>query len=278
MPYRAEISRTNPSCFIILVDQSASMREPIDNDGKTKAQAVADAVNGMLQNIISKCTKSDGIRDYYHTGVIGYGGDGVGPVFSGILREKQLVPVSLVGNYPLRVEQREKMTTDRKGDPVIKKSNFPIWFEPRSAGNTPMCEAIGLATQYLKKWLPPHANCFPPIVINISDGESSDGSPDSAAHELMALSSNDGPVLLFNLFISGVTKKQVEYPHSDTQLGDEYARALFNISSPLTTYMRRVLNDEGFPVEEGARGFVYNAGFSALIRFLDIGTRPSLLR
>ncbi|MCY0933311.1 hypothetical protein [Streptomyces sp. H34-S4] len=29
MPYTAEISRTNPGCFIFLVDQSASMSDPI---------------------------------------------------------------------------------------------------------------------------------------------------------------------------------------------------------------------------------------------------------
>ncbi len=278
MPYRAEISRSNPSSFLILIDQSASMREPIDNNGTTKAQGVADAVNGLLQNLISKCTKSDGIRDYYHAGVIGYGGDGVGPVFSGILRERQMVPVSLVGNYPLRVEQREKLVTTRSGQKETKTTNFPIWFEPKAAGNTPMCEALSLATQYLKKWLTTHPHCFPPIAINISDGESSDGSPDSAAHQLMALSSSDGPVLLFNLYISGGSKKAIEYPHRDTQLGDDYAKVLFNISSPLTSYMRRVLNDEGYSVEESARGFVFNADFNALIRFLDIGTRPSLLR
>ena len=30
MAYSAEISRTNPSCFLFLIDQSGSMQEPLD--------------------------------------------------------------------------------------------------------------------------------------------------------------------------------------------------------------------------------------------------------
>src|SRR5579871_6226913 len=82
MPYTAEISRTNPSCFLFLIDQSGSMEDPIpaspDADGpapaagRTKAEGVADAINRLLQNLVIKCAKSEGVRDYYHVGVLGY--------------------------------------------------------------------------------------------------------------------------------------------------------------------------------------------------------------
>ena len=35
---------------------------------------------------------------------------------------------------------------------------------------------------------------------------------------------------------------------------------------------------EGYPVTDGSRGFVFNADIVSVIRFLDIGTRPSNLR
>src|SRR5579871_6938009 len=99
MPYTAEISRTNPSCFLFLIDQSGSMEDPIpaspDADGpapaagRTKAEGVADAINRLLQNLVIKCAKSEGVRDYYHIGVIGYGNK-TGPAFSGPLADRDL--------------------------------------------------------------------------------------------------------------------------------------------------------------------------------------------
>lgn len=280
MPYQAEISRTNPSCFVFLVDQSSSMKEAFAGNGNnsTKAQGVADAVNSLLQNLVSKCTKSDGIRDYYHVGVIGYGGGGVIPAFGGHLARKDLVPISMVGNNPIRVEQRTKQVSDGRGGFVERKYNAPIWFEPTCGGGTPMCAALTKAAQVLKPFMAQYPYCFPPIVINISDGESSDGNPDSAAKELVSMKSSDGNVMLFNLHVSSYGTKAVEYPDRDDILEDEYAKDLFRISSPLTSYMRKVLSDEGHSISDKSRGFAFNADFVTLIKFLDIGTRPSNLR
>lgn len=277
MSYKAEISRSNPTSFIILIDQSASMREPLDSSGTTKADAVASAVNSLIASILTKCTKSDGIRDYFHVGVIGYGGYGVGPTFSGFLNKNELIPISTVGNYPLRVEKREKIVIGRDGKETKRNVNFPIWIEAKAAGVTPMCEALDLASSYLRKWLNHHPDCLPPIVFNISDGESSDGNPYRAAEELMGLKSKDGNTLLFNLFVSGISTQSIEYPSSEKELDDEYAKLLFAISSPLTNYMSNILSADGYKIKPNAKGFVFNADFDAIIRFLDIGTRPSKL-
>ena len=84
MPYTAEISRDNPSCFLFLIDQSTSMEEDVAaGDGtQQKATGVADTMNRWLQELSIKCAKSEGVRDYYHVGVIGYGKK-IGPCFNG---------------------------------------------------------------------------------------------------------------------------------------------------------------------------------------------------
>lgn len=75
MTYTAELSRTNPTALIFLIDQSSSMAEPFGaQPEKPKAEGVADSINRLLQNLVLKCAKGDGIRDYFHVGVIGYGG------------------------------------------------------------------------------------------------------------------------------------------------------------------------------------------------------------
>ena len=46
MPYVSELSRTNPGCFLFLIDQSSSMAEPFGaQPEKPKAEGVADAIN-----------------------------------------------------------------------------------------------------------------------------------------------------------------------------------------------------------------------------------------
>src|SRR5207247_2273711 len=53
MPYTAQISRTNPACILLLIDQSRSMAEPfVGLADQNKAGVVADAVNRLLQNVV----------------------------------------------------------------------------------------------------------------------------------------------------------------------------------------------------------------------------------
>ena len=93
MSYVAEISRVKPSCFIFLIDQSGSMQEAWGGEsGKNKAEALSTIINRLLQNLVLKCAKSEGVRDYYDVGVIGYGA-AVGPAFSARFRARSSYPL-----------------------------------------------------------------------------------------------------------------------------------------------------------------------------------------
>lgn len=279
MPYSAEISRANPSCFLFLIDQSGSMQDPfgIGEQNKRKADGVADAINRLLQNLVIKCAKAEGVRDYYYAGVIGYGTQ-VGSAFGGPLTGKELVSISEIASMPARIEERTRKVDDGAGGLVDQTIKFPIWFDPIANGSTPMCQALTRAQSIIQSWLNQHPGCFPPIVINITDGEATDGDPSIPAHTLKGLSSSDGNVLLFNLHLSSHSASPVEFPDSEEGLSDEYARLLFRMSIQLPEYMRSIAQQEGFKVSENTRGFVFNADIVAVIRFLDIGTRPSNLR
>ncbi|HML20767.1 MAG TPA: VWA domain-containing protein [Aggregatilinea sp.] len=279
MAYQAEISRSNPSCFLFLIDQSASMADPFGTGDakKKKADGVADAINRLLQNLVIKCAKAEGVRDYYHVGVIGYGKD-VGPAFSGPLAGKTLVPISEVAEMPARIEERTKKVDDGAGGLVDQTVKFPVWFDPVANGGTPMSQALMRATSVIRGWLTDHPDCFPPIIINISDGEATDGSPSALADALKKLSSSDGGVLVFNLHLSSTDASPIQFPAHEEGLADKHAKLLYAMSSPLPDYMRTIAAQEGFNVDEGARGFVFNADIVSVIQFLDIGTRPSNLR
>jgi hypothetical protein len=279
MTYSAEISRSNPTCLLFLIDQSASMSDPFggSDSGKHKADAVADAVNRLLQNLVIRGAKAEGVRDYYHVGVIGYGAQ-VGPAFAGTLAGRDLVPISEVALNPARVESRAKQVEDGAGGLVEQTVKFPVWFDPVAENGTPMCQALRRAHAILSGWLADHPDCFPPIVINVTDGEANDGNPLEPARALMDLSSSDGHVLLFNLHLSSQRGTPVEFPDTDDNLADKYAALLYEMSSKLPDHMLTAANQEGYQVSGETRGFAFNADIVAVVKFLDIGTRPSNLR
>jgi hypothetical protein len=273
MPYIAEINRANPSCFLFLVDQSGSMIKPFGgHSGRIKAQGVADAINRLLQNLVLKCTKSEVIRDYFHVGVIGYGAR-VGPAFGGALAGQGLVPISEVATKPLRLEQRSRKTDDGAGGILEEKIKFPIWFEPTGEGKTPMCQALAMARECIGEFLKKHPACYPPLVINITDGMATDGSPEPLATALKDLASQDGNVLLFNAHLSSREAPALEFPDSEDSLPDDYARILFRMSSLLPVKIQLAARNEGLRVNDATRGFVFNADLVSVIRFMDIGTK-----
>jgi hypothetical protein len=277
MTYTAEISRANPGCFLFLVDQSGSMDDPFAA-GKRKADGVADAINRLLQNLVIKCTKSEGVRDYFEVGVIGYGLN-VGPAFSGALAGRNLVSVSQVASHPARMDQRTRKVEDGAGGVVEQEVKFPIWFDPVANGPTPMSQALELAYTILSTWIGAHSASYPPVVINITDAGVTDagekGDPVQRAQALMNLNTQDGNLLVLNCHISSREAVPVLFPNSEGALPDELARLLFRMSSVLPNTIREAARNEGFQVGDQARGFAFNADLVDIIRFLDIGTRPS---
>jgi hypothetical protein len=275
MPYTAELSRTNPTSLLFLIDQSSSMAEPFGaQPEKPKADGVADGINRLLQNLVLKCAKGDGIRDYFHVGVIGYGGRVVWALGGKLIGQK-LVPISVIANNPLKVEQRTRKVDDGAGGLVEQKFKFPVWFEPMAGGRTPMCQALTDATTALEEFTALFPDAFPPLVINISDGKPTDGNPELPAAKLRNLATTDGNVLIFNAHLSSKEARPIEFPSQGSELPDPDALILFKMSSILPPKLRDAALGEGFRVNENTRGFVFNADLVSVIRFLDIGTRAA---
>jgi hypothetical protein len=273
MPYTAEISRTNPTCLLFLIDHSSSMDGSFAGQpGKKKADGVADAINRLLQNLVLKCAKSTGVRDYFHVGVIGYGAE-VKPVLVGTSPARPLLPISVVANAPLRVEKRTRPTDDGTGKLVERPYRFPVWFEPVANGKTPMNAALELAQDVVTGFLTMHPDCFPPLVLNLTDGQPTDANPLAVAQEIKGLKSSDGNVLILNAHLSSAPGAPVAFPNSEDGLPDVFSKLLFRMSSLLPTPMAQAALEEGYTLTGAARGFMFNADLVAVTRFLEIGTR-----
>ncbi len=273
MPYTATISRTNPTCLLFLIDQSSSMDGPFAGQpGKKKSEGVADAINRLLQNLVVKCAKSDGIRDYFHVGVLGYGKE-VKPVLSGSSAAKPLIPVSGFSGSPLRVEQRKSLAEDSSGNLVEQAFRFPIWFEPIADGKTPMNEVMLAAREIVSAFVAKYPKCFPPLILHLTDGQPTDANPLAVAQEIKAVQSGDGNVLIFNAHLSSTPNDPIAFPSDEDGLPDVFSKLLFRMSSVLPAKMLEAAADEGYTLGESARGFVFNADLISVIRFLEIGTR-----
>jgi hypothetical protein len=275
MSYTAEISRSNPSCFLFLVDRSESMEDPLSGGTKRKSEGVAETLNRLLYELAIKCAKEEGIRNYYDVGVIGYGAS-VESAFTGPLGGRSLVPIADVANYPLRLEERTKVPAPGSEGAMRRTIRVPVWFDPVAAGGTPMVKAFGLTTSMLRGWIDAHPDAYPPTVVHITDGESTDGDPTVAMRGVTQMYTSDGNVLLFNVHISGDPHaKALRFPSSADGLPNAYARVLYHGSSFLTPFMCTTARTMGLAVDDDARGFVLNADLALLVAALDIGTRAS---
>jgi hypothetical protein len=165
-------------------------------------------------------------------------------------------------------------------DEMTFASKMPIWITPVHGYRTPMCEAIAVAGAHVHDWASAHPDSFPPIVINITDGMVTDSPYEGAdlrgwAQRLATIATSDGPTLFFNIFLSPSGAKPVLFPSTAAGLPDP-GPALFEISSPLTPKMTAMAPRHSVAVQDGSRGFAFNADFATLVKFLDIGTQAVL--
>ncbi|HEV3052681.1 MAG TPA: vWA domain-containing protein [Longimicrobium sp.] len=252
--------------ILILLDQSGSMEETFP-DGTRKAEAAALAVNRVIYEIQEASQAGEKIKDRCMVAVIGYG-ERVSSMANGM--------ISRLADHPLRIEELTRRESDGAGGLVEVKFQMPVWVDPVAENGTPMGTAFEVAHDLLSnQWLPDHPDSFPPIVINLTDGEPDDvDEARDAADKLRSLQTSDGSLLLFNAHISGTAGAEVKLPHTDNGLADENARFLFDISSPLPDSMLKEAHKAGFSPapQPGARGFVYNAGAESMIKLLTFGS------
>lgn len=281
MPYAADISRANPGCFLFLIDRSGSMGGALGGQsGLRKMDGAADAVNRVLDAISQRCSQGMDVRDYFDVGVISYTTDDAGntqleSALPGTSPAQPFLKISEVVDAAT-VEERQVKEPDGAGGVVEVSRNFPVWLHPEALYGTPMCAALSAAAEALQTWTGEHPDSYPPMVINVTDGNATDGDPVPIAQEIRELGTDDGNVLLYNAHLSAMSAPSVQYPSQESEIPpDEYALTMFRMSSVFPDSVVELAQGMELPVTEGSRGYVYNADMVALVQFLDIGTRAA---
>jgi hypothetical protein len=166
MSFRAEISRSSPTVILMVIDQSTSMNHRLES-GMTKANFLADVLNKTLYTIITNCSKADGVRDYFHVGVVAYSGTDARNGFHGALRDHMLHAISRIADAPLRIVTRMKRVVGPDDRLIEQPVKFPVWFEPRNQGKTSMCAGLDTAFHLLVEWCSKYPTSFPPTVLHV---------------------------------------------------------------------------------------------------------------
>jgi len=280
--YSARITRKTPSAFVFMLDLSGSMEEKVNFNGEevTKSAAVSRLINNTLSELVNHCRREEGYRDYLDIAVIGYGGD---QVWS-LLPEGSSHPVfrkpDELAYAPVETRTVFRERTLPDGNKVMSSTECKAWVKPSALGKTPMLSAFEQVYKLLYDWTHRHCDqqCFPPMIIHITDGEATDGEAHeilAAAEKLQQLRTADGHVLLMNIYIGTDNDKQaVLFPASEAILPDTpYARLLFRMSSGMPAiYRTRIAEITGRPVPNTCRGMSYNTSMTDLISLLNIGS------
>lgn len=261
-------SSSNPSLLVIMLDQSGSMSEPFGT--QQKKDTAAQAVNRVINEIGRACQKGTIISDRCFVVICGYSGSSVDIIVSGWISELWEDPTDTV--------MVTRKVLDGAGGLIDLTETMRIWVEPKADSTTPMDRAYKEVSELTERWIGEHPDCFPPIILNVTDGEPDDESAtEAAARELMDLATTDGNVLLFNTHISDSTGEEIQLPRSPEGLRDPFARFLFRISSQTPESLFEGARMNGFSPQPGARCLVYNASPETMIKLLNFGSSKLLL-
>lgn len=284
-PYEVRINRKNPACFVFLIDQSGSMESTWGNDdSQTKAEIVALQVNNAINELINICQKTEPEpRPYFDILAMGYGANGneAEILWEGALKGRTFVkPADLKQNPTGNQGEIEIIRKTFKGQTTVKIP-VPFWFSAVANSLTPMGSAFDKCTELLTEWTAQNPTSFPPIVLNITDGEQTDCKDDellNKAYHLKQTNTLYGNTLLFNVHISSHKEDAVLFPERKSDLPNvAHCELLYKMSSVLPTpFKKRIAHEIKKKDLMETTEFVamtFQASVGDLTKCLDIGTK-----
>ncbi len=282
-PYTAPITRATPTAFIFMVDHSGSMSNTTHLYGHkmTCAEAVAQVLNSQIHELVSRCVKMDEVRHYFDIAVIGYGRD-VYSAWKGDLEGRDFVTPSELCEHPYKKCEikKQRMIRGKLTEYTVEE---PVWFEARHDGRqTNYHLALQKAKLLAEEWIKNHdAECYPPTIINITDGAFNNSSHETRMHLanfIKSLYTKDGNVLMFNVHITPNNVSSVSFPTCKAELGENrYAEELYELSSLLPqVYNARIAQMKDIPLEERHVAMSVNADMQQLVKIMDIGTPTNI--
>lgn len=279
--YTRSITRNHRTAFVLLIDTSGSMSEETCYEGRTmsKAEAVASVTNALLFELIERARRDDGMRDYYDVMILGYGGDDA--VVSLLPGGAESLSITELAAIPAKLHRELLPCRLPDGTPTLREVAAPQWIAAQAAGQTPMCEALRRARDWVAAWCarPAHAESFPPLIFNITDGEATDCEAEelrAVAEQLRRIRTADGGALLINIHISSCCCRRTVFFPTAAEIAachDRYAQLLYDCSSEMPpAFVEAIRVAKGPASLPPFRGVCFNASATDLVAMLNIGS------
>jgi hypothetical protein len=224
VPYSTLATSATPALIVYLLDVSSSMGQNLA--GKTRIEAVAQALSAALQQMIFRSTKGALVAPRYRIAMYAYS-DKVYDVLGGVRTIDEVARWGVPDLKPLRT--------------------------------TETAQGFAQAERLLLAEIPHMLNCPAPLVCHMTDGEYTGVDPEPIVRDIKSLSVPDGGVLVENIFISdGLLGEPVGDSRTwagveaATPLANGYGNKLRVMSSPLPASYRAVLNENDYALSESA--------------------------
>lgn len=274
--YNAHITQQYKGAIMLLIDQSGSMDEEYLFNGQktTKARAVATIANTLIEEIINRSQRRRGVGDYFDIAVIGYGGDEAKSLFG-----KRFRRITDVDSMYVPIDNRHVVRQLPNGECLNFFFELRQWVTPVSKGRTPMGAALRMARTMSAAWCRNNPHSFPPIVINISDGEATDAAYDELirlSNKLKEVATEDGNLLFFNLHITANTDQAsvLKWPTINEPLPYlRHSKLLYDMASVLPPlYANTIASLKGHFTPQEYKAVCYNASCDELLGDIQIGS------
>jgi hypothetical protein len=245
MDYQKPVSRANPGLVVFVLDDSASMGDPLPGTSDPKYVWVERYTKVLLSELLARSQEKGAgdtirIKPRYFVYFVIYGGK---PVTSWNAQDPHQLDIqSVLTKYAA--------------------SNYSLGLGGNLSG-TDARAAFAEVRQFLARVISQFQQCFPPMVFHLTDGESATDAEDVAG-ELSRLTTTDGAPLIVNAFLGASTELDYAGPDdfpgylSEADAGpSEYGQRLFRMSSVVPSTIRANLVSDGiFPaIRPGARLF-----------------------
>ena len=227
MLYTQPATSLRPALVIYLIDASSSMN---DSCGPmTKMDMVNKALREVLKDMVRHSMRDGVVQRRYKIAIFAYSTK-VLDILDGIRDLPEVV---------------------RHGMPVISAD-----------GETDTAAGFSAVETLLKTHLMNFQANPAPLVCHLTDALITAGDPAPAVRRIQAMAVNDGPVLVENVYVADNMLRSPVQDWSQwggvvksRQLSNDYARFLFELSSPLPETYRQNMNNSGYHLQKGAALF-----------------------
>lgn len=233
--------------LIFIISQSSYTKgeKIIDGANKTRASIFSDALNMIIQNIITKCSNCKKSLESISIGAVGYG-DYAYSLYDGKLKYRNIITLNELNDNIFQTETIEKQIKTRQGVKVIY-SSVPKWIKEQSKGGANLLSALNNVFKTVEQWITKHPNAEPPLIIHMSDSGYT-----NEEHDKVIMSSNiikstftsKGNSIFTNLLLLPEESETISFPSSTNELkGSMFYETYYLMSSYLPKSLLKRLGE-----------------------------------